>query len=267
MKKQIFILIAFMSFCAPAYSQEKAVFLPKMDRTFDAILGYFKSPEEAEESVKKNAGSSDYFKAGYYFYNLSLSLWGDEKKNKDKISLYINKAADCLEKAVSNEPNNAYYTSIYGVIYTMWGLNQGFPKLIVTSSKGIGLMNKAVEMDPDNFEIRLFRLLQLSYFPAQYYPQYKNVIQNDEKIIIKWLADIDNAYSKNNDAKKILDKEWGYGTENSTKDEIYYCLGRYYYIELKDRKKGDEYFSKIDQKHYWYKRAEQNKKDVNDVSW
>ena len=67
------------------------------------------------------------------------------------------------------------------------------------------------------------------------------------------------------EAKDTLDKKWGFVTKYSRVNDIYFALGFYYSVQLKDRKTGYEYFSKLHKDSPFFKLAEKIKQDLNKV--
>jgi hypothetical protein len=172
---------------------------------------------------------------------------------------------DCLERVLDKEPNNAYYLITYARNSGQLGGKIGLPRGMDYISKCLIYLKKAVDLEPENPEIRIEQMIAYSNLPYQIYPQFKPIIQNDEKIIIKWIDDLNNIYMKNKEAKDTLDKKWGFVTKYSRVNDIYFALGFYYSVQLKDRKTGYEYFSKLHKDSPFFKLAEKIKQDLNKV--
>ena len=256
------LVLALVFVAGKVYGEEIRIFLPKSDNYRKTVLRYFKTPEEADNYVKTHTDAADYYKAGYYyfFYGVTFADLLDEKKDADKTITFYQKAVDCLEKALDREPNNAYYVNAYARFYLSLGGKKGFPRVMDYIPKGVLYLKKAVDLEPENPEIRMGQLIGFCYCYQQD-PQFKPIIENDEKIIIQWIDDLKTMYTKNSKAKDILDKKWGFGTKDSHVNEIYFALG-YYYLQLKDRKKGYEYFSKLHKDSDWFKAAEKIQQDL-----
>jgi tetratricopeptide (TPR) repeat protein len=264
-KKIAMLAIVLVFVAGKMYGEEKSIFLPKSDNNIKTVLSYFKTPEEADNYVKTHTTAADYYKAGYYyfFYGVTFVDLLDEKKNADKTISFYQKAVDCLEKALDKEPNNPYYVNTYARFYLSLGGKKGFPEVMEYIPKGVLYLKKAVDLEPENPEIRMGQLIGFCYCYQQY-PQFKPIIENDEKIIIAWIDDLNTIYKNNSKAKDMLEKKWGFGTKYSQVNEIYFALG-YYYLQLQDRKKGYEYFSKLHKDSEWFKAAEKIQQDLNKV--
>jgi tetratricopeptide (TPR) repeat protein len=263
MKKIMMLAIALVFVAGKMYGEEKSIFLPKSDNNIKTVLSYFKTPEEADDYVKTHTDVADYYRAGYYyfFYGVTFVDLLDEKKNADETIPFYQKAVDCLEKALDKEPNNPYYMNAYARFYLSLGGKKGYPRVMDYITKGLLSLKKAVELAPENPEIRMGQLIGFCYC-YQLYPQFKPIIEHDEKIIIQWIDDLNTLYKKDSKAKDILEKKWGFGTKYSGLNELYFALG-YYYLQLQDKKKGYEYFSKLHKDSAWFKAAEKIKQDIN----
>jgi len=101
---------------------------------------------------------------------------------KEKCEVSTNKACDILEKLLSLHPENTKAMAYLGSVYTLKGRDALLPwKKIKWVKEGITLLNKAVQRDPNNREIRLLRYNNYKSLP--YFFQDEVYIKADEQFL------------------------------------------------------------------------------------
>ena len=113
----------------------------------------------AELQQRLNQKSSDYEalrSLGIVYYAAALK---DSKA-------YANKAIQYLEQAYQKKPEDAEVLCCLGTTYTLLAKDTSDPSsMMLNVNKGIGFMDKAIRMDPDNISVRLIRANNSRYLP------------------------------------------------------------------------------------------------------
>ncbi len=249
----ILVVVCILSLLNVSYSGE-GLFLPKVERNLSNIILYFVSPKEAENYVTSNRSEYDYFKVGMYFYYTGLSMFarltnrGDFFKGIDERRYYFSKAVEYFQKCLQIQTNNPYFISYLGLAKSLFGIHSGIIKAFQENNEAISLLNRAVEIDKNNPEIRSIRFLLFVNYPYRFFSNLRKVIEEDFDISIRWLYSLEE-YSKNDNIfKKFYDKEniW------ELKNQHLFSMGRYYYDGVGDKKKAQIYFDKIPKDSFWY---------------
>ena len=133
----------------------------------------------------------------------------------------VKKGEKYLEKAIELDSKNAIAVAYYGSILTMKARDAKMPwNKIKYGKKGLSFIDQAVELEPDNLEVRIIRAMNSFYAPSflgrlKYsFEDFQYVIKNDQ--FINWSADakayiyfnLGNAYKKDNksvEAKKYYE--------------------------------------------------------------
>ena len=104
---------------------------------------------ELQQRLNQNPSDYDALK------NLGIVYYGAALKDS---KAYANKAIQYLEKAYQKKPEDAEVLCCIGTTYTLLAKDASDLSSITSNmNKGIGFMDKAVRMDPDNISVRLIR--------------------------------------------------------------------------------------------------------------
>lgn len=209
----------------------------------EKVYAKVKNPETAERLASKNGELSDCYEAGlYYFYEI-VNITNGKEINKGLRKKYLDRALGCFEKCGQQEPKNPYYQAWLGSSYGLKISFSGFPALLEWSRKCLLALDKAVELDKNNPEIRLLRLRNLVHFPYQFYPKMKEEVLNDGQMVIKWA-------SGSNSPKDAV-------YFSGIKNEAAFLVGNYLFSEVKDAEKAKEYLIKVESSSPYHEKARQ----------
>lgn len=214
------------------------------------LYSKFKTYRQVEVHLKAHQKASDYFDSAMYYFFEVININEGKGLRKGKQKRYVDRAIKYFEKASELATGNLVYKAMKGTIYSIKTSFTSFPGLLEWSKKGMNTINKAVESDKYNPEIRFIRLRSFIHFPYQYYPTLKDTIIEDSKLILNWVE----SYNKLSKKKKLKEFDEFF---KDVKNEIYFLLGNYYFSQVNDKKLAENYFQKIDKKNRYYKKYQE----------
>lgn len=182
------------------------------------------------QTLKLNKNHDDYklIEALRYYYNFTDQLQDIPLKTKNDRKKCISKARDLIGEFVQVN-DKPIYIAVQGHIISVSLKYEYFPFIIFSAKKAIQLLSEAVIKEPENPEIRYYRLTSFTYYPKKYY-DFQEVILEDYEIVMNWLETFSNDPS---------------GYPAFLKTYVNFCMGKYYYKEEKDNQKALFYFKKI----------------------
>ena len=132
-----------------------------------------------EDQIKEDPGNTELLlKLGQYYHDL-----GGNQQDKGAVK----KSVQNLERLLDLEPKNSVAMVYYGSALTMRARDVFFPwEKMKYMKKGIGRMDKAVTLDPENREVRLIRGINNSQLPDMF--QKLSPALEDFETIEKWLS-------------------------------------------------------------------------------
>ena len=243
MLKKIFILLV-LSFCLLNLEVLAGEFfypkLPTPEHINNKI-----DKQILEKPISEINTAKENFEIGlYYFLQVIMNM--DKGDNKINAKSCARQAVPYFEKCNNLEPNNPYYVALLASAY---GINvpfTNFPFIITLANKCLDTINHAVEIAPENPEIRLLRFRCIIHFPYQYFPALKDQINNDTAFVLDWI----NNYFTLLKEKKVKEEYEPFFKD--IQNEVYYLNAEYYFLEIKDKKKAKEFSNKIDQDSPYY---------------
>ena len=183
----------------------------------------------------------------FYFYEVINARGNKRPLRKGIQKRYITKAIEYFENAKKSYSKNPYYIGMLGSAYGIRIRFSGFPALLEWSRRCQVNLNEAVDLNPNNPEIRLIRLRSNVHFPYQYYKNLEDEIVEDFNMITQW-ADINlDKTSLNKNLKNYF---------SQTKSEAYFLVGNYYYEQVKKTDIARSYLLKITKNSIYFKESQ-----------
>lgn len=206
----------------------------------------FSRDNDVEQYLKKQKSSDTLFDAGLYYFYKTVDLDSKKRLSKGKKKRYIKKAIEYLEESNTLTPNDPYTLAVLGSAYGVRIPFSGFPALLKWSKRCQNKLNKAVELAPENPEIRLIRLRSNVHFPYQYYKNLKDEIIEDSNIVLGWVDKFEKTTPKDRRQKSYF---------SMIKGDVLFLVGNYFYKQAKDNKQAKTYLKKISPDNTYYDHA------------
>jgi len=237
--KMIVGIIGVSMMSVQVFCLEKEIYLPKM------LFSQVQQINNIDTYVSTHKNSEGDFKAGFYYFYQAL-----ESQDKHAQESNIKKAIQNLEKTVEAAPNDPLRLAMLGSAYGYQHQFIGFPFIIMAAQKTLSTFKKAVDLNNNNPEIRLFRLRVLVYYPYQFNQNLKPVILEDKEIVMNWI----NTFKAN---QKTIQNGDAYSTYFvQIQDEVNWLMGLYFVTQIKDIETAKIYISDIPKESAYYNRAQ-----------
>ena len=239
MARLIFAFLFVIIFTSISYAE---IHYPELPMPKD-VYAEFKNERDVESYLDKNKNSKDYFLGSIYYMYEALNISRGKELRKGIQKKYVDRAIQLNEYSVNNDKNNALYKANLGALYGIKIMYTGFPALMELAKKCQVTLNEAIQLAPNNPELRLIRLRAFVNFPYEYYGNLKKLIDEDSKIILDWT---EQYFETSRDRQELA------GFFQEIKNETLYLTGTYYQKQIKDQVKAKTYYSKIEKGSYYY---------------
>ncbi len=177
--------------------------------------GKIPAAEELAELSHAEIEKEEFLQAvfGYYLFTDEIPMEGIDKEEA------IFQARDFLANYLKSH-NQPIYRAFLGIVEACCLEYRMFPSVIFAAQRAVNLLNEAAEAEPDNWQIRYYRLLAFVNYPAEDYDFEKTI-----------LADYD--FLQNS---KMSYFELKY---------VDFMMAEYYLDNLKNPKEAGKYLDKI----------------------
>ncbi len=244
MKKYCVGLIALVV-CSPLFADMP--FKPPQMPTATELRERYPTIEKIEAIIANTDQGEPYFRAGIAtFFEGSMTNIRPVEYSKEIKKKYNERAIELLENANRITPNNPYILGMLGSAYGVEVTFSSFPGLIHWANKCRAMIKRAVEIAPNNPEIRMIRLRCDVRFPYQYYASVKNEILEDHSLIQAWINQ-----SKEED---LTENQMNYFI--ALHNELNYWVGYYFTYEVKNKDQAKPFLLTVQPGSIEYRQAQ-----------
>ncbi|MFW6130401.1 MAG: hypothetical protein ACOC56_04380 [Atribacterota bacterium] len=245
MKKTLYVLVIFSlmvikvnfvlaqnNYLDKYYKSTSPIFLEKE----------FKNKNILKEKIKQNKNNPMIlFQAGVYYMYQVYGVLNSMEVNRKNEKEFTEKAKRLFKKAYNQKSTNPVITAWLGSA-TLYSSKWGSPfNKMRNGKKGYFYLDKALQLAPNNIQVRAIRIRSIVNLPPKYFPGVLKDIKQDTKFLIEKIE---------NDKKLLNDKYF--------KTTLYLC---YFYrartlIRLKENKKeAYKLLEKIPKESLFYSKA------------